>query len=224
MTTRGASGQSTRRRVVRRWIARIVVFLLLGVVVNVAVAWGCVLWSSDLQSIDSSELYWPIRPPVGYVRPTESNYDGHKRFGATKLGAWVLTDSGHSGRLELLLAGWPERSLYSERHYMKEIAGIPALTRFDEPADFWEGIAIPSWMAKFRIFDCFPTRALWPGFAINTLFYAAILWLVFGAPLALRRWRRVRKGLCPKCAYPMGESDVCTECGSVVKRHNEPRP
>lgn len=62
-----------------------------------------------------------------------------------------------------------------------------------------------------------PTRPLWPGFAINTVFYAAILWLLFAAPSALQRRRRIKRGLCPKCAYPVGTNERCTECGAVVK-------
>ena len=31
-----------------------------------------------------------------------------------------------------------------------------------------------------------PLRPIWPGFTLNTLFYAAILWLLFAAPFALR--------------------------------------
>mgnify|MGYP003578232462 CR=1 FL=1 len=58
------------------------------------------------------------------------------------------------------------------------------------------------------------TSPLWPGFAINTLFYAGILWVMFAAPFALRRRRRIKRGLCPACAYPVGESIVCTECGA----------
>jgi hypothetical protein len=66
---------------------------------------------------------------------------------------------------------------------------------------------------------CLPIGPLWPGFAINTLFYAAVLWglwLLFAATFALRQWRRVRRGLCPACAYPVGASEVCTECGKAV--------
>ncbi len=56
------------------------------------------------------------------------------------------------------------------------------------------------------------------GFTINTLFYAAIFWLLIPGPFALRRFQRVRRGLCPKCAYPMGESSVCTECGGALAK------
>jgi hypothetical protein len=63
-----------------------------------------------------------------------------------------------------------------------------------------------------------PTRPIWPGFAINTVFYAVILWVVFAAPFALRRRKRMRRGLCPACAYPVGDSEVCTECGAAVRK------
>jgi predicted amidophosphoribosyltransferase len=52
---------------------------------------------------------------------------------------------------------------------------------------------------------------------INTVFYAVMLWLPFTALRALRRRRRIKRGLCPACAYPVGSSEVCTECGRPVK-------
>src|SRR5262245_36915851 len=59
-----------------------------------------------------------------------------------------------------------------------------------------------SWL-ELRVLPLMP---LWPGFAINTVFYAAILWLLFAFPFALRRRRRIKRGLCPACAYPVGDS------------------
>ena len=41
----------------------------------------------------------------------------------------------------------------------------------------------------------------WPGFAANTAFYAAILWLLIPGSFVLRRVIRVKRGLCPKCGY-----------------------
>jgi hypothetical protein len=52
---------------------------------------------------------------------------------------------------------------------------------------------------------------------VNTLFYAALLWLLFFAPFTLRRHLRARRGLCQACAYPVGEAAVCSECGAVVR-------
>jgi len=62
-----------------------------------------------------------------------------------------------------------------------------------------------------------PIDPIWPGFAINTVFYAVILWLIFAAPLALRRRRRTKRGLCPKCAYDLRgtpQATACPECGA----------
>ena len=67
-------------------------------------------------------------------------------------------------------------------------------------------------IGKFLI----PRTPLWPGLAINTIFYAAMLWLLLAAPGRLRRFMRLRRGLCPACAYPIGTSNVCTECGKPV--------
>ena len=63
-----------------------------------------------------------------------------------------------------------------------------------------------------------PLRPIWTTFAVNTLFYAALLWGLIPGPFAMRRLIRRRRGLCPKCAYPMGESTVCTECGNALPR------
>jgi len=62
-----------------------------------------------------------------------------------------------------------------------------------------------------------PVVPLWPGFIVNTLFYALILWLLIPGPFILRRHIRVKRGCCPKCGYdlrgaPSGGGG-CPECG-----------
>ncbi len=54
---------------------------------------------------------------------------------------------------------------------------------------------------------------------INTIFYAVMRWLLFAAPGFVRRRYRIKRGLCPSCAYPVGESDLCSECGKPVRKH-----
>ena len=62
-----------------------------------------------------------------------------------------------------------------------------------------------------------PVRPLWPGFAINTIFYAAILWLLFAAPGLIRRRLRHFRGRCVHCGYDLrgqpADSNKCPECG-----------
>jgi len=64
-----------------------------------------------------------------------------------------------------------------------------------------------------------PLAPIWPGFAVDTLFYATV-WMVFllllRGPSVIPRTIRHRRGQCPACAYPVGESPVCTECGGPL--------
>ncbi|HMN40086.1 MAG TPA: hypothetical protein PKE29_04520 [Phycisphaerales bacterium] len=66
-------------------------------------------------------------------------------------------------------------------------------------------------------------RPLWPGFALNTIFYAAVAWGLWRGgwqiPLAIRRRRRRAKGLCIRCGYdrsglPASPPSPCPECGA----------
>jgi hypothetical protein len=61
-----------------------------------------------------------------------------------------------------------------------------------------------------------PLRPIWSGFIINTIFYAVLVASLVSAFQKLRSRRRMRKRLCPRCAYPVGASPVCTECGEPL--------
>jgi len=60
-----------------------------------------------------------------------------------------------------------------------------------------------------------PLRPIFPGFLVNTLFYAAMWFGIFFGVAALRRFIRKRRGRCVKCGYDL-RGDVaagCPECG-----------
>lgn len=87
----------------------------------------------------------------------------------------------------------------------------------------WPVHGIPPWMRGRTGHGAWPTGAvqlplqpIWAGFAGNTVFYALLLWLAFVALFTARRARRRRRGLCEKCAYPVGAGPDCTECGAAV--------
>jgi hypothetical protein len=60
-----------------------------------------------------------------------------------------------------------------------------------------------------------------PGFAINTIFYAVIAWAMFAGPGLIKRRRRIKRGLCVRCAYDLRgrAGDIsggsCPECGAA---------
>ena len=128
--------------------------------------------------------------------------------------------------------GWPCKALwYDYEADLNDATGTPASITLPANARPPDGLvvllerviiknAVPlsskiAWLPRGL-----PLRFIVPGFLINTLFYAAILWLLIPGPFMLRRFiRRLirrRRGLCPGCGYPVGESDVCTECGRTL--------
>jgi hypothetical protein len=194
--------------VVKRRALRIGLFLVLGAIVNVAAAWTFLnvvpVWDSGMfgpDTVDAEHEEWWQRH-----RPTDALGDPDGLNVGLNAGALVERIYPFDDSPECILAiraraGWPSPSLIGgvwQTHSGRHIAATDAM----RPTD--------------RVL--LPVRPLWPGFLINTLFYAAILWLLFAIPGRIRRTMRLKRGLCPKCAYPLGSSDLCTECGAPRTR------
>ena len=234
------------RFVVRRHLFIVAVFLLAGAVVNVAVAWGCVALKpcTTVHNTTMRWSSWTTRWPNETLTPEEvaavwrrfarpslrsvlsaSDYDGIRRhgFGLTSrcisnsflhdmLGRVTGVNAGASTHfIWMVEAGWPARC-FRRGWDVIPVQAAPRVVALDGPL-----LLVPqSAGVASRTGDALQYRPLWPGFAINTLFYATTLWLLIGGPFALRRFVRMKRGLCPKCAYPMGESAVCSECGKAL--------
>ena len=214
-----------------RWLVRICVFLILGAIVNVAVAWILVHLSRQFQAdpvhswTDDFSHFSPIQESdrqqladFGWQYLTSAKLHLDIR---TAVGVSLRIVTEDTGRYNITAfeessAGWPCLALRGLR-----FNGSTPSARNDGQSAwvFQAAIPRPHGRQSQRLFNSqLPFRPLWPGFAINTVFYAVVLWLLFAVPFALRRWRRIRRGLCPKCAYPVGTSDVCTECGARVRQ------
>ena len=183
-------------------------FLLAGAVVNVAVAWGC--WrgigSGSVATKMTVEEARDFAADLGL--PAEvglSNTDSG--FGTTTdVIAVAFSETNHGGA-QRIQVGWPSLAL---RGYPVIFAPDDETGRFSNKRR-WA-------LSVDRAELPFPLLPIWPGFAVNTLFYAAVLWLLVWGSLMLRRRIRRMQGFCPACAYPMGESAVCSECGRTLPR------
>lgn len=205
----------------KRRLLIVAVFLLAGAVVNVAVAWGCRLavrgpqrYTVAYHASDASTIaWWNENKPEG-ITDDLAGFSSVERFGWSRVtlhgdegGIFRISPSGQiriSGQMQdvhlalYLTAGLPMRSLHGQS---------------------WSGTGITIQQSGFITTgsqDWLPYVPIWPGFAVNSLFYAAVLWLLIPGPFVLRRFIRVKRGLCPKCAYPMAESDICSECGKAL--------
>ena len=193
------------------------VFLLAGAVVNLAVAWACALWSPMAAVTDPGSRVARLRPATpfekrrlveyGVVLTTDYAYVADLRgIGTARAVVFPITDQmaravcvyGCPRGYDLYSAGWPAHCVagfVQDDHPRKETHEYLDVIRVGPYGD-----------GSFRQV---PYRPMWLGLMVNTLFYAALL----GLPSVVRLLVRVRQGLCPKCGYPIGESDACSECG-----------
>lgn len=76
-----------------------------------------------------------------------------------------------------------------------------------------QSVALPNaGGARFNL----PLKPVWPQFALNVLFWAAAPVGLLRACRWQRRHRRVGRGQCPGCGYPIGAAGVCSECGALL--------
>ncbi len=196
----------------KRATFRIVFFLLLGAILNVAVAWSLAIWMPfEIPSgeIDASR---DVRAFLVSRLGVDANLQwySHQRLDITGLG-WdgsevygVSLDELFFG-LQLLRSGWPMQALRGEWQTTPE----------DERHKY--PLSVPGRPSGIGAVSMLPLRPIWPGFAINTAFYAAILWLLTLGSFAMRRVIRLKRGRCVKCAYDLRHADhlVCPECGAT---------
>lgn len=216
----------------KRALFKLTLFLLLGSIVNVAVAWGSAMWSplglpitradwtvdflgfgyarhaEKIQMIESSA--------IGASDPISANY------GPNQIPSFEIT------LIRRATAGWPLYCMKCDVNpdpFVIVGAIIPIEVENKSTLseiNIWKyGISIPQslqwfrWSTKREI----PLRPIWPGFVINTVCYTVFLLLLTLGPLSFRNIIRRKRGLCIKCAYDLRgtEHNVCPECGCQRK-------
>ena len=115
------------------------------------------------------------------------------------------------------LAMWCEHFTYIEQT-AEELRSNPTFMTYRTLP--YRGFALKPIARPIRpaITRVLPLGIIWTGFAINTIFYAAILailWALWSSPFVVRRIIRRKRGLCIKCGYDLRGSSggMCPECG-----------
>ncbi|MDY7109894.1 MAG: hypothetical protein SYC29_14780 [Planctomycetota bacterium] len=219
----------------RRRILTILLFLALGAIVNVAVAWMCAL---AVNVYDNPTMETQIAEEY---RPRAYTIVRHR----VALGATALTshrarapdDSADTSTLDQTLYQWGYLgALAEERLFEPAPASSNTFGRISRTIDGrglpyrslwceidagrehpvyggWGVNAAYSWSGGMP--RVLPYHPLWVGFALNTLFYGVIIWALLCGSSALRKFIRRKRGRCPKCGYDLrGKHDAgCPECG-----------
>ncbi len=219
----------------KRCFLTILLFLLLGLLANVAVAWGCAMLvekqrrpnlHSDLSDEEVVALWDDRRPAVYYHNPVYiDEWSGgglrcvtlHSFSGSSPV-KWPSSKHLFVCGRTVTYAGWPIHSLWGSTWFRTD---APA-TR-DEIVEYHHHAAMlvgsnHTLTSLMMDQSLVPFAPLWPGFALNSVFYATFLWLLVPGPFALRRFIRRKRGQCPACGYPVGDSAVCSECGKELPK------
>lgn len=210
----------------------IVAFLLLGAAINVAVAWGCELWSPWTHRTSASPTDRGAIRDIGSLVPKDWLQPGEFAIHEDRIGvglhvhllyvvaaptATPVPQPHGPHMLHVHRAGWPMASL--ECDTISDGWGVVFPRNPGDTAVWRGGVVVPRIVGgEIRkrapeVPDPLPLRPVWTGFALDTLLYAAACWTIMGGPFTLRRWRRVRRGLCLKCGYPVRGLARCPECG-----------
>lgn len=106
--------------------------------------------------------------------------------------------------------GWPFRCLHCGAAQLTTPApGAP-------PMSTWGCLKL--WPRYGTLQGVLPLVPIWRGIVSGSLLHFLVLWLILSVALLFRHHMRARRGLCPKCAYPLGSSARCTECGNPLGR------
>ncbi len=206
------------------------VCVVVGVVVNVGVAWGLVLWV-QLGGLRSRAIYvtpidqktanqlgafhgathlpqrdldWPLPSPDGRSPEIQLRYEWAPLRGCTHLQwttGWI--DATPLLSVDQLQSGLPLRTLegFAIWHNRSTATYSWALdTGFDREYPDWPTAILP-------------LRPVLPGFIVNTLFYTALVFAPVVGARVVRRHRRAKRGRCIACGYELADLTACPECG-----------
>ena len=221
----------------RRRISKLVVFLLLGAIVNVAVSWACAL----LVDFHGAETV------VGGAKGRRGDWViwHHDSGGCIRIRALAVSGNNIEEYEQYpmhpsLLPSWgplAEQVRQQVRQQVRDEPFVRVADAYGWPtyslwcAFAWNTAQWPNVITDPRLSAiiiaspmggnyalsqrALPLRPIWPGFAVNTIFYATLLWLFIFAAYALRRRARRKRGLCVACGYDLRGNlpQGCPECG-----------
>lgn len=186
--------------------------LVAGAAINVGVAWW-IAATAKPQVVGQWGTIggpWLSAAPDGWPELSSAAYGYQDRGWWASGQAFAPDPAGGQGfRMSWFISGWPRPSMQAVWHDRVAPGAVPtSVPPRNRPAA--TGLFALSGGAP-------PLTPRWPGFAANTLLYAAIVGVVAGLVMLigpLRRRRRVRRGLCPRCGYDLAGLETCPECGA----------
>lgn len=157
----------------------------------------------DMQSEGEAEIEEQVITVTNFIREASKHLDETVRTEINQL-LIQLTDRSSNYSQYVREAGWPFRALDAE-------------ARSDQSLEPRSRYAIDLGMIRGGLHNktglWLPLHPRWPGFLLNTVFYAMILWPISLLPGLYTHILRKIANKCPSCGTDIGVDSVCEQCG-----------
>lgn len=196
----------------RRHVIIWVVLLLIGMLLNLAVAYGYCLHQSTYLSLEKPITTGSWITDCGHNIPGGTTEQFGREFGIERHFYFAFYVAQEDNQRHIFFArltriGFP---------FLSFKGGSVHESARDE--DFIRSIELPKNMLLSLEDRYIPVFPIVLGFAGNTLFYAWIAYVVWSFPSIIRRVIRTRRGQCLSCGYDLRglKHERCPECGNSL--------
>lgn len=200
-------------------------FLLIGAILSVLVAWGCETFSGESVDVHYEQPTAPLLMPANFDPPADWDVRTWVTFDGFGVGGVWISEMPWMGSSLGMMAG------SHNRIRVHQYSGWPLLClarsdRFDSRHNFpdkqsaWNVGMEPAWsrhMAGRYRGKLLAIRPMPLRFVTNTTFWGFLAWISHRGLRLYRIQRRIRRGLCVRCAYELGSLETCPECGTSAR-------
>ena len=211
----------------KRRLFKLVLLLVVGATMTTATAWALAV------SVPQSQYgVFLLNMSLMDAPTTEPQWSIYNRSGPGVMTVYAVADPAYEPKGGSEVAPYWSRAataparedVDAQVHFIEQAHGWPMLSHLrSRTLPRGQGQSYVGWLitvpwaspdAGTRL-RALPLTPIWPGFAINTAFYAVLLWMLWLSPFVVRRFIRSKRGCCIKCGYDLrGDfSAGCPECG-----------
>jgi len=225
----------------KRIAKRALVFLALGCLTTLIIAWGIALrvdvngaprhnrnsglgmtgvWNPAQQTVWTFNL----QPSVGYAQMSLSNRGQEPPGGFETVPAQTMIDLAQAPAWSTIRRG--DAQGFFGVFYIEQAFGWPfhamaqrhRFPRDPSQSNSADGLALPTSVMRFATGRHLPLRVIWPGFLGDAVVFAWMWYAVTAFPMVLVRSRRRKRGACPSCGYDVRYTpdSPCPECGAAA--------
>jgi hypothetical protein len=226
-----------------RFLSRLSLLLILGIAINLAIAWVIAYRHVDRSAgpwhwlgRPENEEWWVARRPTEWADSVVVSVRCWQGFGRRLTIAHahlkppeLVPDYGFSGAVGYGPEGPPAPVGFVERdrdaHILEAEYGWPlrslrwtSLSGDLAGAPFLRSPVVDISDPVARGSRLLPLVPNWPAFIANSMLFSAVCASALFGPRTVRSVARALRGCCPHCGYLVGGSSRCSECGASVRR------